>query len=80
MAETLVQRQERVRAFSTEYARSAPRSVCTCGHTGDGANSDHAKHPTATGSDGHGACTAPDCDCKLFTWAAFLPEFYRALK
>lgn len=39
-----------------------PRGICTCGHTGDGANSDH-KDLLALG---HGSCR--ECDCPQFSW------------
>ena len=44
-----------------------PKSMCTCGHTGDGPDSAHRDLYQA----GHGACTADDCDCKRFTWDHF---------
>jgi len=31
-----------VPAKSAEFAKSYPRSICACGHSGDGANSYHA--------------------------------------
>jgi hypothetical protein len=37
------------------------KSVCTCGHTGDGPRSCH------NGFNGHGPCAI--CDCEQFTWA-----------
>lgn len=43
------------------------RSICTCGHIGDGAiGGEHA------GMFGHGACRAKDCKCVKFTWKAFI--------
>lgn len=47
-----------------------PMSVCTCGHTGDGRNSQHYD----TVALGHGACKI--CTCKKFTWSRWigLPE------
>ena len=41
-----------------------PKSICVCGHTGDGVDSLHAD----TLIKGHGACKVPGCDCKRFTW------------
>jgi len=39
-----------------------PKSMCRCGHTGDGPNSEHANAIAL----GHGACT--QCNCVQFTW------------
>lgn len=41
----------------------APRSICICGHLGDGRNSEH-KDSSMT--PGHGRCR--ECDCEKFTW------------
>jgi hypothetical protein len=43
-------------------------SICLCGHTGDGKDSDHA------GLIGHGACCVPDCICRKFTWKRFIKD------
>jgi hypothetical protein len=44
-----------------------PKSLCHCGHTGDGPYSDHLGNgPQA----GHGACLK--CDCVKFLWSKFL--------
>lgn len=48
-----------------------PKSHCTCGHSGDGANSDHYDSFQL----GHGRCKIPGCKCGHFTWAGFYPEF-----
>jgi hypothetical protein len=50
------------------------KSHCTCGHTGDGARSDHY------GETGHGACAVAGCKCGQFTWKAFTPLFQDHLK
>ena len=50
-----------------------PRSVCICGHTGDGSDSDHMDLL----SKGHGPCR--ECDCQRFTWAGFTQKFEKAL-
>lgn len=42
-----------------------PKSICLCGHTGDGPNSAHG------GLIGHGPCLVDDCACRKFTWASF---------
>jgi hypothetical protein len=41
----------------------SPKSVCCCGHVGDGPASMHA------GIIGHGACTIRGCKCQKFTWS-----------
>lgn len=51
-----------------------PRSVCKCGHLGDGPDSLHG------GSIGHRACIAAGCDCKVFTWMCFTKEFESFLR
>ena len=54
-----------------------PKSICSCGHTGDGPNSQHADRY----AEGHGFCqvTGPDkattCSCRQFTWVKWTPEF-----
>lgn len=48
-----------------------PRSRCTCGHVGDGPESNHRDGFQA----GHGACIIEGCDCRKFTWDHFLPVF-----
>lgn len=47
------------------------KSVCTCGHIGDGPDSQHADSTIAAG---HGGCTVDGCDCEQFTWAKFLND------
>ena len=49
------------------YDEDKPKSMCYCGHTGDGANSQHG------GLMGHGPCL--ECDCIQFTWKGWLPEY-----
>lgn len=57
------------------YSATAPKSVCGCGHTGDGAKAQHL------GYGGHGACNATpldgrnECQCAKFTWAGWTPEY-----
>lgn len=43
----------------------SPKSVCMCGHDGDGPGSPHG------GIIGHGPCYASGCACKKFTWKAY---------
>lgn len=42
-----------------------PKSICVCGHTGDGPGSFHA------GTIGHGFCLSVGCKCPKFTWDRF---------
>jgi len=56
-----------------------PKSICLCGHTGDGTNSDHS---TLIGSseDGTGECLVNGCDCTRFTWGRFTKKFHNFLE
>ncbi len=49
-----------------------PKSLCQCGHTGDGENSDHANEQVSGGS---GACLVPGCVCGRFTWKQFTKKY-----
>ncbi len=67
---------------SLEYTLSFPKSVCTCGHTGDGANSYHADRLLVVG---HGYCTHREgtgavCKCQKFAWAGWTEHFKAFLK
>lgn len=54
------------------YSASVPKSICTCGHTGDGARSQH------TGFGGHGSCIFGDaCGCGQFSWKGWTREYKR---
>jgi hypothetical protein len=71
------------RATALEYGRRAPKSVCQCGHTGDGAASEHADTALAVLGmqvKGHGRCLVPGCACERFTWGRFNDVFQAALK
>lgn len=57
---------------------AGPRSICTCGHLGDGRDSDHAPHFPGS-MDGHGPCRVKGCKCKHFTWQSWSAEFSNAL-
>jgi hypothetical protein len=48
-----------------------PKSLCSCGHTGDGILTQH--HDSF--SPGHAECKVKDCLCAQFTWVAWTPEF-----
>jgi len=50
--------------------KGRPKSICTCGHTGDGPNSQHADRYGL----GHGACKVEGCNCKQFTWDKFIEK------
>lgn len=58
-----------------------PKSICTCGHSGDGPDSDHGSDNEILSQvcPGHGRCTVPGCECERFTWAGFLPKFEQQL-
>ena len=49
------------------------KSLCTCGHSGDGKGSVHA------GPIGHGRCEVPNCNCPRFTWRSWTPDYAAAL-
>ncbi len=49
-----------------------PKSMCECGHSGDGPNSNHGDSPLVKG---HGKCYVPGCSCKKFTWLSFYPHY-----
>jgi hypothetical protein len=61
---------ERMKAAQA-YSERAPKSICTCSHTGDGANSEHA----GLIARGHGMCMVAGCKCPKFSWARSTPEF-----
>jgi hypothetical protein len=51
------------------------KSVCTCGHTGDGTGSEHFNEEQH--GNGHGACRI--CGCQQFTWRRWTPSFGEVL-
>lgn len=51
----------------------APKSVCTCRHTGDGPGSKHKA--TEFGTAGHGACTVKGCGCRKFSWSDWTAKY-----
>lgn len=55
------------------FGAIGPKSVCRCGHLGDGARSDHG------GLIGHGPCAKPGCDCGKFTWDRWAADLQIAL-
>ena len=52
-----------------------PKSVCRCGHLGDGEWSPHEDqiHGGYTLAQGHGRCRS--CACDKFTWVRWIPKF-----
>jgi hypothetical protein len=55
-----------------------PKSLCTCGHTGDGENSEHQTlYEVAPGK---GKCTINNCFCDRFTWARFTKKYQNYIK
>lgn len=58
-----------------------PKSMCKCGHPGDGIISQHHNSYGGLGP-GHGACKMVGCDCQQFTWAEYTEDFkrFRGLK
>jgi hypothetical protein len=57
---------------SISYSQRAPKSVCTCGHHGDGNASWHDGSGPARG---HGSCFHPGCSCQKFTWKNWTPAY-----
>ena len=59
-----------------------PKSICTCGHTGDGEDSQHEGQVVGPLhlNNGHGSCKVKGCDCQQFTWKEFLPWFEERLQ
>ena len=56
--------------------RSA-KSICTCGHTGDGTGSQH--RDLAVAGDGHGGCKSCGDRCTQFSWRRWTAVFGDAL-
>jgi len=52
------------------------KSICECGHSGDGSGSAHGDRILGLG---HGRCLVPGCSCTQFTWKGFTLEFTRLL-
>ena len=64
------------RLASMAYKTSRPASICTCGHTGDGAGSMHSDSGLL--APGHGVCVAPGCACLRFRWDRFRIPYMKA--
>lgn len=61
----------RRREFASTYP--LPKSLCSCGHTGDGPLSAHIDDLEF----GHGRCRI--CDCTRFAWSSFTMSFQEDL-
>lgn len=68
-----VRMEERIRR-AVKYGQIFPKSICACGHSGDGLNSRHG------GALGHGSCQKEDCGCQKFTWYAWTPDYEKYQK
>lgn len=55
------------------FSEIHPKSICYCGHTGDGGNSSHLGAGPAAG---HGLCV--DCSCEKFNWRMWTTEYMTA--
>ncbi len=62
---------------SISYGEKAPKSICSCGHTGDGNKSWHEDNGPAQG---HGSCGHAGCRCTKFTWAGWTPKYAEFVK
>ena len=49
-----------------------PKSICKCGHLGDGYPSDHEDSQITKG---HGRCRILGCSCERFSWKRFTQSF-----
>jgi hypothetical protein len=63
------------REASRIYKERHPASICACGHTGDGANSQHL---VGVINAGHGRCVAIGCSCGMFRWERFRIPYMKA--
>jgi hypothetical protein len=55
-----------------------PKSICMCGHTGDGEGSQHVDVVLA--GDGQGKCSVNGCGCQRFTWMQSTKKFENFLE
>ena len=60
---------------SREWGQRAPRSICSCGHSGDGVKSQHDDSITV----GHGICRVEGCPCHKFAWSRYTDLFQARL-
>lgn len=54
-----------------------PRSLCVCGHTGDGERSQHGNENFNSGS---GECLVNGCGCARFTWKGWTKKYENFLE
>lgn len=54
------------------------KSLCTCGHTGDGDGSQHMD--VGITGDGQGKCKVNGCNCQRFTWKQFTKKYENFLE
>lgn len=75
----LTEEQQRRLGAKRRLAESwrGPKSVCSCGHDGDGTDTDHAKSGLAPG---HGMCLVPGCPCRKFRWKKHTSTYLAALR
>ena len=69
------QESDRRMKRSLEFSQTRPKSVCICGHSGDGADSEHAGGVINAG---HGGCLK--CDCKKFSWDRWTASYALYMK
>lgn len=67
---TIVDMYDEWNDLRVKWKKHSQISVCICGHTGGGPNTQHRGRYAS----GHGACKAKDCNCKQFTWDKFFSE------
>ena len=66
----------RIKSAPEDVPYYGPKSICSCGHTGDGRYTQHKDRIAA----GHGACKVKGCECKQFTWVKWHSEYSRYKK
>lgn len=61
----------KIAADGTKYELVEPKlGRCTCGHTGNTENSQHAGRFQF----GHGPCMMAGCTCEQFTWVGYVED------
>lgn len=55
--------------FGKNNGNRLRKSMCTCGHIGDGPFTAHADTELETG---HGKCMIDGCKCKRFKWGEYI--------
>jgi hypothetical protein len=56
-----------------------PKSICACGHVGDGRESQHEGTVPGLVDNGHGRCLEGGCPCTRFTFKRWTGAFRAAL-